>query len=83
MVANLVGLSFAIDEGIAAYVPVAHDYLDAPEQLDRDWVLEQLKPILEDDAQAKVGQNLKYDASVLARYGIEMKGIKYDTMLAS
>ncbi|HCG6605631.1 TPA: DNA polymerase I [Vibrio parahaemolyticus] len=83
MVANLVGLSFAIDEGIAAYVPVAHDYLDAPEQLDRDWVIEQLKPILEDDAQAKVGQNLKYDASVLARYGIEMKGIKYDTMLAS
>ncbi|EOI6446265.1 DNA polymerase I [Vibrio parahaemolyticus] len=83
MVANLVGLSFAIDEGMAAYVPVAHDYLDALEQLDRDWVLEQLKPILEDDAQAKVGQNLKYDASVLARYGIEMKGIKYDTMLAS
>ncbi|MDF4838266.1 DNA polymerase I [Vibrio parahaemolyticus] len=83
MVANLVGLSFAIDEGMAAYVPVAHDYLDAPEQLDRDWVLEQLKPILEDDAQAKVGQNLKYDASVLARYGIDMKGIKYDTMLAS
>ncbi|WP_029840902.1 DNA polymerase I [Vibrio parahaemolyticus] len=83
MVANLVGLSFAIDKGIAAYVPVAHDYLDAPEQLDRDWVLKQLKPILEDDAQAKVGQNLKYDASVLARYGIEMKGIKYDTMLAS
>ncbi|EGR3397582.1 DNA polymerase I [Vibrio parahaemolyticus] len=83
MVANLVGLSFAIDEGMAAYVPVAHDYLDAPEQLDRDWALEQLKPILEDDAQAKVGQNLKYDASVLARYGIEMKGIKYDTMLAS
>ncbi|EGQ9698389.1 DNA polymerase I [Vibrio parahaemolyticus] len=83
MVANLVGLSFAIDEGMAAYVPVAHDYLDVPEQLDRDWVLEQLKPILEDDAQAKVGQNLKYDASVLARYGIEMKGIKYDTMLAS
>ncbi|CAH1524273.1 DNA polymerase I [Vibrio owensii] len=83
MMANLVGLSFATDEGIAAYVPVAHDYLDAPQQLDRDWVLEQLKPILEDEAQAKVGQNLKYDASVLARYGIEMKGIKHDTMLAS
>ncbi|UTZ26543.1 DNA polymerase I [Vibrio campbellii] len=83
MVANLVGLSFATDEGIAAYVPVAHDYLDAPLQLERDWVLEQLKPILEDEAQAKVGQNLKYDASVLARYGIEMKGIKHDTMLAS
>ncbi|HFQ5327435.1 TPA: DNA polymerase I [Vibrio vulnificus] len=83
MVANLVGLSFAVAEGEAAYVPVAHDYLDAPEQLDRDWVLAQLKPLLEDDTKAKVGQNLKYDASVLARYGIEMKGIKYDTMLAS
>lgn len=83
MVANLVGLSFATEEGVAAYVPVAHDYLDAPKQLDRDWVLAQLKPILEDDNQAKVGQNLKYDASVLARYDIELKGIKYDTMLAS
>ncbi|MBT0055143.1 DNA polymerase I [Vibrio alginolyticus] len=83
MLANLVGLSFAVDEGIAAYVPVAHDYLDAPEQLDRDWVLEQLKPILEDVAKAKVGQNLKYDASVLARYDIELKGIKHDTMLES
>ncbi|MCK6265550.1 DNA polymerase I [Vibrio sp. ZSDE26] len=83
MVANLVGLSFATEEGLAAYVPVAHDYLDAPEQLDRDWVLEQLKPILEDEQQAKVGQNLKYDASVLARYDITMKGIKHDTMIAS
>ncbi len=83
MVANLIGLSFAIGEGEAAYVPVAHDYLDAPEQLDRDWVLEQLKPLLEDESLAKVGQNLKYDASVLARYDIEMKGIKHDTMLAS
>ncbi|MGF1911253.1 DNA polymerase I [Vibrio kasasachensis] len=83
MVANLVGLSFATEEGVAAYVPVAHDYLDAPEQLDRDWVLAQLKPILEDASQAKVGQNLKYDASVLARYGINMRGIKFDTMLAS
>ncbi|MHC6528687.1 DNA polymerase I [Vibrio proteolyticus] len=83
MVANLVGVSFATQAGVAAYVPVAHDYLDAPEQLDRDWVLAQLKPILEDDSQAKVGQNLKYDASVLARYGIEMKGIEHDTMLES
>ncbi len=83
MVANLVGLSFAVAEGEAAYVPVAHDYLDAPEQLDRDWVLAQLKPILEDDSKHKVGQNLKYDASVLARYDIEMRGIEHDTMLAS
>ncbi|MBD1558616.1 DNA polymerase I [Vibrio sp. S9_S30] len=83
MVANLVGLSFATEEGVAAYVPVAHDYLDAPEQLDRDWVLAQLKPLLEDSNVAKVGQNLKYDASVLARYGIDMQGIRHDTMLAS
>ncbi|WP_406732259.1 DNA polymerase I [Vibrio scophthalmi] len=83
MVANLIGVSFATEEGVAAYVPVAHDYLDAPQQLERDWVLEQLKPLLEDDNQAKVGQNLKYDASIVARYGIEMRGIKFDTMLAS
>ncbi|MBM7037623.1 DNA polymerase I [Vibrio ulleungensis] len=83
MEANLVGLSFAVAEGEAAYVPVAHDYLDAPAQLDRNWVLEQLKPLLEDANKAKVGQNLKYDASVLARYDIEMRGIAHDTMLAS
>lgn len=83
MVANLVGVSFATAEGEAAYVPVAHDYLDAPQQLDRDYVIQQLKPLLEDENQAKVGQNLKYDASVLARYGIEMRGIAFDTMLAS
>ncbi|UGA54896.1 DNA polymerase I [Vibrio sp. VB16] len=83
MVANLVGLSFAVEEGIAAYVPLTHDYMDAPEQLDREWVLSQLKPILEDGSRKKVGQNLKYDASVLARYDIKMKGIKHDTMLAS
>ncbi|WP_413285458.1 DNA polymerase I [Vibrio sp. MA40-2] len=83
MVANLVGVSFAVEEGVAAYVPVAHDYIGAPEQLNRDWVLEKLKPILQDENQAKVGQNLKYDASVLARYDIELKGIKHDTMLAS
>lgn len=83
MVANLVGVSFAVAEGEAAYVPVAHDYLDVPQQLDRDWVLAQLKPLLEDAQQAKVGQNLKYDASVLARYHITMRGIAHDTMLAS
>ncbi|WP_394153821.1 DNA polymerase I [Vibrio maritimus] len=83
MVANLVGLSFATEEGVAAYLPVAHDYMGVPEQLDRAWVLEQLKPLLEDENVVKVGQNLKYDASVIARYGIELKGIKYDTMLAS
>ncbi len=83
MTANVVGVSFAIEEGKAAYVPVAHDYLDAPTQLDRDWVLAQLKPLLEDLNQAKIGQNLKFDASIVARYGIEMQGIVFDTMLES
>ncbi|QUJ67581.1 DNA polymerase I [Photobacterium sp. GJ3] len=83
MVANLVGVSFAVEEGKAAYVPVAHDYLDAPQQLDRNWVIAQLKPLLEDPEQAKVGQNLKYDASVLARYDVAMQGIRFDTMLES
>lgn len=81
MSANLIGLSFATAEGEAAYVPVAHDYLGAPPQLDRNWVLEELKPLLEDPKFAKIGQNLKYDASVLARYGIEMQGMAFDTML--
>ena len=83
MVAELVGVSFAVETGKAAYVPVAHDYLGAPDQLDRKWVLEQLKPLLEDEAKPKVGQNLKYDQSVLARYDISLKGIAFDTMLES
>ncbi|WP_407331872.1 DNA polymerase I [Enterovibrio sp. 27052020O] len=83
MEANLVGLSFAVAEGEAAYLPVAHDYLDAPKQLDRDWVLAEMKTWLEDAGALKVGQNLKYDSSVLARYNIAMKGIAYDTMLES
>ncbi|HGH6009063.1 TPA: DNA polymerase I [Vibrio cholerae] len=83
MVANLVGMSFAVAEGEAAYLPVAHDYLDAPQQLERDWVIAQLKPLLEDESKAKVGQNLKYDASVMARYGVELRGIRHDTMLQS
>ena len=83
MQADLVGLSVATAAGIAWYVPVAHDYVGAPEQLERDWVLEQLKPWLEDDSKAKVGQNLKYDKSVLARYNIVLAGIRFDTMLES
>ncbi|EMH4105956.1 DNA polymerase I [Serratia marcescens] len=83
LIANLIGLSFAIAPGEAAYLPVAHDYLDAPPQLDRAYVLEALKPLLEDDKALKVGQNLKFDMSLLARYGIEMRGIAYDTMLES
>ena len=81
--ANMVGLSFAIEPGVAAYVPVAHDYLDAPDQIARERVLELLKPLLEDDALLKVGQNLKYDRGILANYGIELRGIAYDTMLES
>ncbi|ADZ89506.1 DNA polymerase I [Marinomonas mediterranea] len=83
MQAELVGVSVAIEAGKAAYIPVAHDYEDAPEQLDRDWVLEQLKPWLEDEGKAKVGQHLKYDANVLNNYDITLRGIKFDTMLES
>lgn len=83
LTANIIGLSFAVAPGDAAYLPVAHDYLDAPEQLDRDAVLAQLKPLLEDPNASKVGQNLKYDRGVLKNYDIELAGIKYDTMLES
>lgn len=83
MVAELVGVSFATEPGKAAYVPVAHDYLGAPVQLERDWVLATLKPLLEDPTKQKVGQNFKYDESVLARYGIQIKGAAFDTMLES
>jgi len=83
MQAELVGISVATAPGLAWYIPVGHDYLGAPEQLDRDMVLAALKPWLEDDSKAKVGQNLKYDMSILARYQIELRGIKFDTMLES
>ncbi|PHS75109.1 MAG: DNA polymerase I [Porticoccus sp.] len=83
MQASIVGVSFAIAAHQAAYVPLAHDYLGAPRQLDRDTVLEQLKPLLESPKLAKVGQNLKYDMSVLANHGIAMQGIRFDTMLES
>ena len=83
MDAELVGLSFAIEAGKAAYIPVAHDYPAAPDQLERDWVLQQLKPLLEADTPKKIGQNLKYDKSVLARYDIHLHGIAWDTMLES
>jgi DNA polymerase-1 len=79
----MVGLSFAIEPGVAAYVPVAHDYLDAPDQIPRERVLELLKPLLEDEKALKVGQNLKYDRGILANYGIELRGIAFDTMLES
>jgi DNA polymerase-1 len=83
MKAEIVGVSFATAPNEAAYVPLAHDYEGAPEQLDRSWVLAQLKPLLEDEAVNKVGQNLKYDAHVLHNHGITLKGIFHDTMLES
>lgn len=83
MKAELVGLSFAVEVGKAAYVPLTHDYLGAPEQLDRDWVLAQLKPLLESTDLKKIGQNLKYDANVLSHYDIKIQGIAFDTMIES
>ncbi|NQZ03053.1 DNA polymerase I [Idiomarina sp.] len=83
MEAQLVGVSFSIAEGEAVYIPVAHDYVGVEKQVDRDWLLKVLKPLLEDSSIAKVGQNLKYDAHILRRYGIKLRGIKNDTMLAS
>lgn len=83
MVAELVGLSFSVEAGKAAYVPVDHRYPGAPEQLSRDWVLEKLKPLLEAETPKKIGQNLKYDKSVVARYGVNLSGIGFDTMLES
>ena len=83
MVAEVVGVSFAVEPGAAAYVPLAHDYPGAPDQLDRDAVLEALRPLLENAQTAKVGQHLKYDANVLANHGITLRGIHDDTMLES
>ena len=83
MQAKLVGFSFAVETHQAAYLPFAHDYDGAPEQLSIDDVLAQFKPWLEDESKAKIGQNLKYDRSVLKNYDIELSGIAYDSMLES
>jgi len=83
MVAELVGVSFSTRSGIAGYVPCGHDYVGVPQQLDREFLLSRLKPILENPRLCKIGQNLKYDQSVLARYGVELRGITHDTMLES
>jgi DNA polymerase-1 len=83
MRADLVGLSFSSRAGQAVYVPVGHDYADAPEQLGRDAVLARLKPLLEDPDRPKVGQHIKYDMNVLSLYGIELQGVAFDTMLES
>ena len=83
MRAQLVGISLSTAPGEAAYIPFAHDYMGAPEQLKPEFVLDSLKPYLEDPALKKVGQNLKYDMSVLAQHGITLRGIAFDTMLES
>jgi DNA polymerase-1 len=83
MKAEIVGVSFAIEPGHAAYVPLAHDYAGAPPQLDRAATLARLAPLLEDPARGKVGHHLKYDAHVLANHGIALAGIRFDTMLES
>src|SRR6267378_3426215 len=83
MRAEIVGVSFCIEPGVAAYVPLGHVYPGAPEQLDRERVLAALKPILEDPARGKVGHNLKYDAHVLANAGITLAGMRFDSMLES
>jgi len=83
MDARIVGMSFCIKAGTAAYLPLAHDYIGAPQQLIFDETLQKLKPLLEDPTCLKVGQNLKYDRSVLLNHGIELKGIAHDTLLES
>ncbi|MFZ2288297.1 MAG: DNA polymerase I [Halopseudomonas yangmingensis] len=81
--AELVGVSLAVQPHQAAYIPLRHSYMGVPDQLDRDAVLAQLKPLLEDPARAKVGQHAKYDINVLRHYGIEVQGVAFDTMLES
>ena len=83
MQAKIVGLCFATAPNEACYIPLAHDYIDAPEQLNLDATLEKLRPLLEDSQPKKVGQNLKYDAHVLRNHGIQLNGIAHDTMLES
>ena len=83
MAAELVGVSFAVVAGEAAYVPIAHNYEGAPTQLSLDTVLRGIKPILEDPSIKKIGQNMKYDMSVMGKYGVEIRGLAFDTMLES
>jgi DNA polymerase-1 len=83
MMADLVGLSFAITPHEAFYIPCGHDYPGVTAQLDQKWVLDQLKPVLENPDLKKIGQNIKYDWIVLLRHGIDLKGVTFDTMLAS
>ncbi|MBW5408185.1 DNA polymerase I [Morganella morganii] len=81
--ARLIGMSFAAKAGHAAYVPIGHDYLDAPDQLLTEQVLRVMKPVLEDEKIRKIGQNLKFDRGIMENYGVELRGIAFDTMLES
>jgi DNA polymerase-1 len=83
MKAEIVGFSFCIEPGVAAYVPLGHVYPGAPDQLDRGRVLAALKPLLEDPARGKIGHNLKYDAHVLMNAGVALAGMRFDSMLES
>ena len=83
MRAEIVGVSFSVEPGHAAYVPLTHDYAGAPAQLDRSAVLEALRPLLENADKYKLGQHLKYDMNVLSNYGIAVRGVRYDSMLES
>src|SRR3569623_819105 len=83
MRAQLVGISLCCEPGVAAYIPVAHRYQGAPAQLSREYVLERLKPWLEDAGKPKLGQHLKYDSHVLANHGVSLRGIVHDTLLES
>jgi DNA polymerase-1 len=83
MTAQIVGVSFCVEPGEAAYLPLRHDYAGAPEQLERERALERLRPILEDPARPKLGHHLKYDAHVLENHGIRLAGMRFDTMLES
>jgi DNA polymerase-1 len=83
MLAKLVGMSFSVEAGSAAYLPLMHDYFDAPQQLNFNETLARVKPILENPAIKKVGQNLKYDQHVLANHSIQLNGIAHDTLLQS
>jgi DNA polymerase-1 len=83
MRADLVGMSFSVEPGVACYIPIAHDYPGAPPQLDRDFVLGALRPLLEDPRHAKLGQNAKYDINILAQCGVQVRGVQHDSMLES
>jgi DNA polymerase-1 len=83
MTAQLVGISLSVEPGVACYIPVAHSYAGVPQQLERQHVLDKLKPWLEDETKPKVGQNLKYDSHIFANHGVRLRGVVHDTLLQS